>query len=527
MTFVLEDFDDVLSRGRPFGNSEYIFNQMQCAFMRRIKDIGYQLRSPRRLLQLLENLDTRGSYRVLGDPLFRSVAQWALGQIEFGGPAPLTLDQCEQVFDAVIRRLELGETEGPLQSAAAAPVVRLQPAYPIPWIWNEEGAKDNVLGRAFRSIVDYEYGESLFTPAPEEIALLQRSTHLLEALSPRLARSALSHTHVVAVFPGTGNWEKMASSSQFRVTGIIFLNKTVLKNPWWIAEHLLHESLHQKLYDFRHAHSLLERDDPDATGLPEDVTRVVSLWNTPGADAANAWDPHRTIAAFHVYVHLAYFCLLAERRASAFEADYGSPEGIQPAMTPSRKAFERARYLGEKLQSDCAPELGLAGRRMVEWLMSVLDYLDPIPPPVGATFHLILDRYVMEAARLQKNPPPVSVWPRLAELAEAEAAVARAVMDTLGAQAEAERLSAALDQFAAGSGQYTAFLQARRAIADALRELSPDGYRIAPLLTLGTTKSGDEMITEMVEISSRELAAMGAISFPRRTRLERVTAAQV
>jgi hypothetical protein len=527
MTFTLEDFDDLLTRGRPFGNSEYILDQMQCAFMRRIGEIGDQLSSARRLLESLENLDAQGKCRVLGDPLVRSAVQWALGQIEFGGPSPVTLDQCEQVFDAVIRRLELGETHGSLESAVAAPVVRLQPAYPTPWIWNEEGPSDNVFGRTFRRIVDYEYGESPCTPAPEEIALLQKSTRLLEALSPRLARSALSHTHLVAVFPGTGNWAKMASSSQFRVTGIVFLNKTVLKNPWWIAEHLLHESLHQKLYDFRHAHSLLERDDPDATGLPEDVTRVVSLWNTPGANADNAWDPHRTIAAFHVYVHLAYFCLLAERRPPAFEVEYGSPDGVQPAMTSSRKAFERARYLGEKLQTDCAPELGLAGQRMVEWLMSILDYLDPIPPPIGATFHLILDRYLMEAARLQKNPPPVSVWPRLAALAEGEAAVARAVMDNVGARVEAERLSAALNEFGIESGPYTTFPQARRVIADALRALSSDGYRVAPSPMSGSRKSADEMIGAMVENSSRELAAMGAISFHRRAPSKQAAVAHV
>ncbi len=518
-TFAIEDFDDILSRFRPFGDSDYILEQMRHAFARRIGDIGNQLPAARSLLEVLGKLDAQGEYRVLGDPLVRSVVQWALGQIEFGGPSPLSLDECERVFDAVVRHLSGGDASGPLESAAA-PVIRLRPAYPVPWIWNQEGP-DNVFGRAFRRLIEDEYGDSLCTPAPEDIALLQKAARLLETLSPRLARSTLSHTHLIAVFPGTGNWEKMASSSQFRVTGAIFLNKIALKNPWWIAEHVLHESLHQKLYDFRHAHSLLARDDPNVTGLPEDVSRVVSLWNTPGSNANNAWDPHRTIAAFHVYVHLAYFCLLAERRGPEFETEYGRPDATNPAMTPSRKAFERARYLGEKLRTACAPELGLAGQRMVDWLMSILDYLDLTPPPVGATFHLVLDRYLMEADWLQQNPPPASIQPKLAALAEAEAAAARAVLDALGARAEADRLSTALGGLAMEAGRDIAFPQARRTIADLLRGLSKDGYGLASSPSQGPKKSPDEMVLEMVEASSSELAAIGAINFRRRARTVR------
>ncbi len=523
--FALEDFDAILSRARPFGNSDYILHQMRQAFMRRIAEIGGQLPSARRFLDLVERLDAEGQSRVLGDPLVRSVVQWALGQIESGCHSPLSLDECERVFAAAVRRLEDGETNGPLESAAAAPVVRVRPASPVPWIWSEDGPPDDVFGLAFRRLVEDEYGDSLCTPAPEHVETLRTSARLLEALSPRLARSALSHAHLVAVFPGSGNWEKMASSSQFRMTGAIFLNRTALKNPWWVAEHLLHESLHQKLYDFRHAHSLLARDDPNATDFPEEASRVVSLWNSPGTDANNAWDPHRTIAAFHVYVHLAYFCLLAERRAGEFEAEYGRLDGADPAMTPSRKAFERARYLGEKLQTDCSPELGLAGRHMVDWLMSVLDYLDPTPPPAGATLHLMLDRYIMEAARLQRSPPPASIQPRLTALVEAEAAAARAVMDAVGARAEADRLSVALDGFASPAGQTAAFLHARRVIADMLRGLSPDGYRLAPPSAQSLNTSPDEMVIEMVEASSRELAAIGAIGFRRRTRAERAAKA--
>lgn len=112
---------------------------------------------------------------------------------------------------------------------------------------------------------------------------------------------------------------------------------------------------------------------------------MISLWNTPGLSASNSWDPHRSFAAFHVYVHLAYFCALAEERAPGLERAYGRLN-VPPSMTDSSKAFARARYLGEKLQSACWPELGLAGQKMVDWLFSILNAIDPIPAPVGPTF---------------------------------------------------------------------------------------------------------------------------------------------
>src|SRR5262249_2270341 len=146
---------------------------------------------------------------------------------------------------------------------------------------------------------------------------------------------------------------------------------------------------------------------------------VVSLWNTPGLDASNCWNTHRAVAAFHVYVHLALFCTLAEQRAPEFESVYGRLDA-PPAMTNSRRAFERARYLGENLRSSCWPELGLAGRRLVEWLGSILDALDPSPPPFGSYLHLILDRYLMEAAKVQQKPPSGNLARQLAVLIRAE-----------------------------------------------------------------------------------------------------------
>ncbi|GHE15215.1 hypothetical protein [Streptomyces alanosinicus] len=112
--------------------------------------------------------------------------------------------------------------------------------------------------------------------------MLRQGSQLLHERLPLTTRGALSHTHLVGVTSGTDAWAGKSSTSQFTVVGIFFLNRKLLRNPWWVAEHLLHEALHQKLYDFCHAHSRLVRDLDDSPNAPADVRRVVSLWNAPG-----------------------------------------------------------------------------------------------------------------------------------------------------------------------------------------------------------------------------------------------------
>jgi hypothetical protein len=149
--------------------------------------------------------------------------------------------------------------------------------------------------------------------------------------------------------------------------------------------------LHQKLYDFRHGHSLFEPRDR----LPE-VRRICSPWNSYGGKS-NEWDTFRAFAAFHVYVHLALLSAIAEQRPSEPVEEREGTNSAPANMISSRKAIERARYLGPSLETTCWAELGVAGKRFHEWLTSVLDVLDPPPPRKGAYIHLILDLYRNEA----------------------------------------------------------------------------------------------------------------------------------
>ena len=147
----------------------------------------------------------------------------------------------------------------------------------------------------------------------------------------------------------------------------------------------------------------------------------------PDADKSNYWDTHRALAAFHVYVHLVLFFKLAEQRGAELADVYG-PLDQSSASAGSLKAVGRAHYLAEQLREVSWPDLGLAGRRLVDWFDSVLDALDDAldsrPPPQGSYVHLLLDRYNKEARAIErllsKPKQPPELLQELAVLANNE-----------------------------------------------------------------------------------------------------------
>jgi hypothetical protein len=321
---------------------------------------------------------------------------------------------------------------------------------------------------------------------------------LLERLLPSSSTSALSHTHVVALFSPDGAWKTRCSSSEYWLSGAIFLNRQLAANAWSVAEHLFHESLHQQMYDFRQAHSLLKEGfDRD------DAPTITSLWNMPGSTNSNAWDVHRSLAAFHVYVHLALLSTLAEASVATLEGEFGSRR-----MTSAKTAIVRARYLLEQLRGPFWDELGAAGKRFVEWFGAVLSAVDQSPPPSGARMHLLLDRYRREAKEVElhsresiKTPGYATV---LEEIVGREIATVRRVLaaaDRQDALCDFEvSLREALDTPAGDEGSSEQagrkFAQARRAISRSILSVSPDGY------TLPGAPATSGMVENMIQVAS-------------------------
>jgi hypothetical protein len=122
----------------------------------------------------------------------------------------------------------------------------------------------------------------------------------------------------------------------------------------------------------------------------------------------------------------------------------------------------------------------------------------------------------MEAAKIQQKTPSYELNKQLAELISAEITSTQVVLAAMGVETQDSDFSAALAS-CPNLEQDTAFPQVRRLIAGTLQRLAYDGYSLKPFCGT-TTRCPDEMVREMVETSSHELAAMGAIGFPRYVR---------
>lgn len=501
----LKELERILAGHRAFGDSGYIICQADRRYQDRLDELSPHLPVAGSVRDTLAQADPGAARRVLGDSVVRYAINSAIRQFAEAPRMSLPVEDCEEVLDATLDWLEVSASQTNRPPFGAGSAVSLGKAPYDKRIWFGERDGD-VFTRVFRWLVKQrlahkcEPGAELAIADDRDLALLEKGTSLLNELMPELTRSALSHVDMIAFFSLTP-WNGAASMSQFGLSGTVFLCRDLLQSPWWTAEHLLHEALHQKLYDFRHGHSLLVPDF-----AREDAPRVCSLWNVPGANRLNCWDTHRAVAAFHVYVHLALLGAIAEERAPEFEPMHG-PLRTRPGMTSSHKAMQRAHYLGEQLKTTCCDELGLAGRQMINWLVEVLDALDPEPPPEGAHIHLLLDRYRGEArtvqTKIERKPPGFSNLARgLTALAMREIDCTRSMLAEVNASVEIERFQAAVSQYT-DEKSAADFERLRSLICKTILDVSPDGYRIGSG-TSGPARA-EEIVAQMIEDSSRTL----------------------
>ena len=496
---MLKTIETILTEHQPFGDSDYIHRRLLVCYQRRLRKISTYLPVASQLLIALNKSPIYKRHQAIGDTVVRCAIQHALKQLETGTPYGFTLKQCEEIFRATIHHLAKDKPGGPLE-AGLHRVNRLGTKRYHGWIWSEKHS-DDVFGRSFRQLIEDNYGESLCTPTNDEVANLKRGAKLLEYLLPTLSCSALSHSHLIGIFPAVGTWKGKASSSQFRISGSIFIARDVLQSPWQVAEYLFHESLHQKLYDFRHGHSLLE---PNywRQGAPT----VCSLWNVP--NTSNCWDTHRAVVAFHVYVHLSLLSTVAEQQEADVVERYEPVQGSLK-MIESRRAFERAHYLGEQIKELCWKELGRAGKGLIDWLTSVLYVLDPAPPPKDCFLHLLLDLYQRDTQQVEAVlgqadlPSARSDFPRqLMDLIDNDVKSTRHLLSAAGAKTVLGRFNNALCR-CSDTEFGKKFSDVRTLILKTLLELSPDGYRLKGSKQHSTNL--DEIVKQMIQISSRRV----------------------
>jgi hypothetical protein len=481
----INTMDAVLAE-HPFGDSKYITKEMHLACQRRLGKISRGLPVAGRLLEEISRADEYARYRIFGDTVVRCAIQHSHKQIESGLEYGLPLGECEEIFDRTIDLLKSGEN---------APIgINLGDTFSSTpdcgWIWREDQPHD-IFSQSLKTLVMENFGEPLCTLTPDELTAFSKGITLLTELLPRLSSSALSHVHLVVFFAALAN-QTPSSSSEYRLSGSIYLSRRLLGSPWWVAEHVFHEALHQQLYDFRAGHSLLGTD-----AQRDDAPRICSLWNAPDSSRGNYWDIHRAVAAFHVYVHLALMATVVERLPKAekdrLEAEYG-----QNRMVGARTACGRAQYLLEQIKLPVFwEELGPAGKRLVDWFADVLQAIDASPPPPGSYSHLLVDRYWREAREveilLRQSQQPRSVIDQLNNLARMEAKEARSVFDVISG-VDAEQYDNDLKVLQIGEPGME-FVATR----DVIIRFLPKEYRFSKCMT------ADTLMRDMVEKASESL----------------------
>jgi predicted O-methyltransferase YrrM len=491
---VCEAVEQTMASAKPFGDDCYILDQMRDGVIQRLEQLAPDLPAAAELLDAVAHSPTGDNRRLFAETTLRSAIGHAYKHLTSGaprGPRLLRLTDCTAIMRAAARYVEHGGTDTPLQDGS---LVALGPKPHHGWIWRDEHP-DDAYGRALRELVIERYGLLPSTPDAADIEMLQSGARLLEELLPSLAPSALHHAHLVACLPASRLF--IGSGSRSDLPGMFFLRQS-LGTPWWIAESLLHESIHSKLYDLVAGHSLVRSDD-GTRSIP-----VVIPWRPSRLSGENRFRAQHALTAFHVYVHLALLSTVAERRAPELEATYGPLSG----MIESHRARARARYLGRQLHAQplCWEDLGAIRQQLADWLSSLLDMLDPAPPPDGSTLHLYLDLYHRETDQLEQAlaEPTERLRtrsPELTALARQDVASTRAILRDLDADQQVAKLDAAVVGFA-DAELADSYPQIRRVVETCLIDASLDGYRMS------LSGEHDAMVGEIVGSASDALFAL-------------------
>ena len=208
---------------------------------------------------------------------------------------------------------------------------------------------------------------------PELLAQLDRACSLLAAVLPRLGRTVLRHIAAIGVIETRLEEGSLLSASGGDVApSTMVVSPRQLENPWDAAGHLLHEGLHLKLFDVARAHTFLR--DPDVL--------VDIPWRKVQFTLA------RVVFSFHVYVHMLVFKAAVDTvGARCFEA-FGEPRAVETRAQPMSvvrnddtarfgRSIDRTRFLHERLTGPWSAHLSPDGARLVDWLVSCVERIEP------------------------------------------------------------------------------------------------------------------------------------------------------
>jgi len=375
----------------PFGDWKYIRQRIIESVRRRL-DLSQRLfPQAAAVLERIQALDDTSADRVLENPFTRAVVFAATRHLK--DPWRLiTHEQVEQYLDELNVLLGEGWRGGELTSISLLKESEADEesfSHAI-WQWTGDPEDRTIAGITPTVLLKKDPNCHFLHPTEDESRNLLQGMALLQELLPLLTPSTLRHIDIVALLSsnprhhdgdGPAPPERLISSSGDTMPGVIFISPSVLTNPWYIAEIVLHEGLHSKLYDVMATHNLLR---PNYSH--EDAAQIQPEWH----NSSVLWNGQRSFFAMHVYAHLALFFQRVERHFEALEPRFG-PLHVTDAQQAFRRSIDRAEFLGAKLSEDGIQDLGPAGRLLLTQLRQMLQALDSAndkAPSMDATSEL-------------------------------------------------------------------------------------------------------------------------------------------
>ncbi|MFY0562232.1 aKG-HExxH-type peptide beta-hydroxylase [Archangium lansingense] len=361
--------DLALSEHPFFGDSPRILAKVLARYRFGLELFAERLPSLARAVATVEKLGDADARRIFFDPLVRLTLERAFSELEAGrlmAPHPL-----EELLPGALEVLPLGLCESRMPS-------RLRVGSKVPkWLWDVARPSDPY-AQALHSAFDGIFGENpksrgtLLSPEASAQRKIDDSIELLSMLLPHSGAAALTHIEAIALLSARLEGGTVLSAAGGDLTpSTIFLSLDDLGNPWDIAGSLLHEGLHMKLFDATRSVSI--------AAAPAETIQV------PWRDIR--WSIVRTVFAYHVYVHLSLFKAAALSVDRAVTERFGDPSAYATrphAMSVVNdgggarfgRSIDRARYLGEQLQTTWSHLLTPQGRDFVRWLGESLAPVD-------------------------------------------------------------------------------------------------------------------------------------------------------
>ncbi|MEZ0107458.1 hypothetical protein ABH920_001450 [Catenulispora sp. EB89] len=280
----------------------------------------------------------------------------------FADEAFLRLRDREERSDERLRQLvELVAYARSLEPVPPVPVSALAPATAgllrPPTLTDVDDTLGQQLAQRFHAAMAHDgftVEIALQEPAAPSQDSVDRAFRLLYACLPTVAPETAALVDGVVLFQGAPHSAYISATPL-----VIYLNERVAADPLAGADSVLHESLHQKLVDFGLARRMLRSGYQDAASH-----RAPVPWGGPG----RSFTADRTLAAFHVYVHLTLLHAVA-----LLDRDGLGLEHTESELTDRLAVrWARAAYLGSCFdERDLAAELDVDGAALVAWLGAV------------------------------------------------------------------------------------------------------------------------------------------------------------